>query len=137
MLETGFQCLRLTGQSLGSIALRTGMTDKIPVCLSSAERVFECRHWSPGLGKYSVFQTGFQCLRFRKLRTGKTEKGKRSLNPSLLNDFYLLCPRGAPCQPGIQMITYPFKRVRRDASQLLLIEGKLSPALITAAINVT
>jgi hypothetical protein len=32
---------------------------------------------------HSIFLTGFQCLRLRRLRTGKTEKGEHSPTPSL------------------------------------------------------
>jgi hypothetical protein len=77
---------------MNSIALRTGMTDgsTLQIRLSSAQRVFEHRHWSPGLGTHERYKTGFQCLRFTRqpmnsiaLRTGKTEKGEHSPNPSL------------------------------------------------------
>jgi hypothetical protein len=93
MFKTGFQCLRFTRQSLCSSTLRTGKTEGevLSICLSSAQRVFEQRHWSPGPCKHSVFETGFQCLRFTRqslcsstLRTGKTDvRTSLSVTPAL------------------------------------------------------
>jgi hypothetical protein len=61
---------------------KDGLGEVLSFRLSSAERVFEHRHWSPGLGMHSIYTTGFQCLRFTMqslrtitLRTGKTDLG--------------------------------------------------------------
>jgi hypothetical protein len=75
--KTGFQCRVPRRDSEGCALERQRGTcvtkSALKIGHSSAQRVFERRHWSPGFGTHERYKTGFQCLRFRKLRTGKTD----------------------------------------------------------------
>jgi hypothetical protein len=55
---TGFQCLRFhnaIAENNYAAHWKDGKGGELFICHSSAERVFERRHWSPGLCKHSIY----------------------------------------------------------------------------------